>query len=127
MLNSFSTQKASCKYIGGKKGEFTAIRKDVQKKSAQKRNNPKSSGRDGAGGGFGSSWEGVSNQKVVKNYLANAGDTRDADQEDPLEKELATYFSILAWKIPWTEEPGALQSTKSQRVRHDGAHIHNEQ
>ena len=99
----------------------------MQKKSAQKRNNPKSSGRDGAGGGFGSSWEGVSNQKVVKNYLANAGDTRDADQEDPLEKELATYFSILAWKIPWTEEPGALQSTKSQRVRHDGAHIHNEQ
>ena len=99
----------------------------MQKKSAQKRNNPKSSGRDGAGGGFGSSWEGVSNQKVVKNYLAYAGDTRDADQEDPLEKELATYFSILAWKIPWTEEPGALQSTKSQRVRHDGAHIHNEQ
>ena len=40
-------------------------------------------------------------------------------QEDPLEKEMATYSSILAWKIPWTEEPGGLQSTESQRVRHD--------
>ena len=39
--------------------------------------------------------------------------------EDPLEKELTTPSSILAWKIPWTEEPGRLQSTGSQRVRHD--------
>ena len=39
--------------------------------------------------------------------------------EDPLEKEMATYSSILAWRIPWTEEPGGLQSTGSQRVRHD--------
>ena len=39
-------------------------------------------------------------------------------QEDPLEKEIATYSSILAWKIPWTEEPGGLQSMASQRVRH---------
>ena len=42
-------------------------------------------------------------------------------QEDPLEKELATHSSILAWKIPWTEEPGRLQSIESQRVRHDRA------
>ena len=41
------------------------------------------------------------------------------DQEDPLEKEMATHSSILAWKIPWTEDPGRLQSTGSQRVRHD--------
>ena len=41
--------------------------------------------------------------------------------EDPLEKETATYSSILAWKISWTEEPGGLQSTGSQRVRHDWA------
>ena len=41
------------------------------------------------------------------------------DQEDPLEKEMATHSSILAWRIPWTEEPGGLQSTGSQRVRHD--------
>ena len=36
-----------------------------------------------------------------------------------LEKEMATHSSILAWEIPWTEEPGGLQSTGSQRVRHD--------
>ena len=40
-------------------------------------------------------------------------------QEDPLEKEMATHSSILAWKIPWTEEPGRLQSMESQRVGHD--------
>ena len=40
-------------------------------------------------------------------------------REDPLEKEMATHSSILAWRIPWTEEPGGLQSTGSQRVRHD--------
>ena len=39
--------------------------------------------------------------------------------EDPLEKEMATHSSILAWKIPWTEEPGRLQSMGSQRVGHD--------
>ena len=42
-------------------------------------------------------------------------------QEDPLEKGLATLSSILAWRIPWTEEPGGLQSTGSQRVRYDWA------
>ena len=42
-------------------------------------------------------------------------------QEDPLEKEMATCSSILAWRIPWMEEPGRLQSTGSQRVRHDWA------
>ena len=41
--------------------------------------------------------------------------------EDPLEKEMATHSSILAWRILWTEEPGGLQSTGSQRVRHDWA------
>ena len=39
--------------------------------------------------------------------------------EDALEKEMATHSSILAWRIPWTEEPGGLQSTGSQRVGHD--------
>ena len=39
--------------------------------------------------------------------------------EDPLEKEMAAHSSILAWKIPWTEEPGRLQSMGSQRVGHD--------
>ena len=40
-------------------------------------------------------------------------------QEHPLEKEIATYSSTLAWKIPWTEEPGRLQPIGLQRVRHD--------
>ena len=39
--------------------------------------------------------------------------------EDPLGKEMATHSSILAWRIPWTEQPGGLQSMGSQRVRHD--------
>ena len=39
--------------------------------------------------------------------------------EDPLEKKMATHSSILAWRIPWTEEPGGLQSIRLQRVRHD--------
>ena len=39
--------------------------------------------------------------------------------EDPLEKEMATHSSILAWRIPWKEEPGRLQCTGLQRVRHD--------
>ena len=39
-------------------------------------------------------------------------------REDPLEKEMATHSGILAWRIPWTEEPGELQSMGSQRVRH---------
>ena len=57
---------------------------------------------------------GFSGGSVVKNPLANA---RDLGWVDPLEKEMATHFSILAWEIPWTEEPGRLQSMGSQRVR----------
>ena len=44
---------------------------------------------------------------------------RSLGQEDPLEKEMATYSGILAWEIPWTEEPGGLQSLGLQRFRHD--------
>ena len=44
--------------------------------------------------------------------------------EDPLEKEMAPHSSFLAWKIPWTEEPGGLQSMRLQRVGHDWAHTH---
>ena len=40
-------------------------------------------------------------------------------QEDPLEKEMATHSRIPAWRIPWTEEPGGLQSMGSQRVKHN--------
>ena len=60
---------------------------------------------------------------VVKNLPANAGDTRDAvpslGREDPLEEEMATHSSILAWRIPWTKEPSGLQSVWSQRLRCD--------
>jgi len=44
---------------------------------------------------------------------------RSQGWKDPLEKEMATHSSTLAWKIPWTEEPGGLQSMESQRVGHD--------
>ena len=44
---------------------------------------------------------------------------RSLGWEDPLEKRMATHSSILAWEIPWTEEPGRLQSMGSQRVRHN--------
>ena len=58
----------------------------------------------------------------VKNLLAmQETRVRSLDQEDPLEKEVATHFSILAWKIPWTEKLGGLQFMGSQRVGHNGA------
>ena len=44
---------------------------------------------------------------------------RSLGQEDPLEEEMATHSSILAWEIPWSEEPGRLQSMGFQRIRHD--------
>ena len=44
---------------------------------------------------------------------------RSLGWEDPLEEGMATHSSILAWTIPWTKEPGRLQSMESQRVRHD--------
>ena len=47
---------------------------------------------------------------VVKNLTTNAGDAgQSLDQEDPLEKEMVTHASFLAWRIPWIEEPGRLQ------------------
>ena len=44
---------------------------------------------------------------------------RSVGQEDPLEKEMATHSSVLAWRIPWAEKPGRIQSMGSQRVNHD--------
>ena len=54
-----------------------------------------------------------------KKLPANAGDVGSLGWEDPLEKEMTTHSSTLAWEIPRTEEPGRLQSMGSQRVRHD--------
>ena len=60
---------------------------------------------------------------MVKNLPANTGDVRDAGSipglEDPLEEVMATHSSILAWRIPWTVEPGGLQSLGLQRVGPD--------
>ena len=60
---------------------------------------------------------------VVKNLLANTGDTGDMGaipgSGNPLEKGMVTHSSIFAWRIPWTEETGRLQSIGLQRVRHD--------
>ena len=55
---------------------------------------------------------------VIENPPDNAGDETQ-DWEDHLEEGTATHSSILAWRIPWTEEPGRLQSMESQRVGHD--------
>ena len=58
---------------------------------------------------------------MVKNLPGNAGDIRETrvrslGWQDPLEEGIATLSSIVAWRIPWTEEPGGLQSIGSQRV-----------
>ena len=54
-----------------------------------------------------------------KESACNAGDLGLIPGEDPLEQGMATLSSILAWRIPWTEEPGGLQSMGLQRVEHD--------
>ena len=63
---------------------------------------------------------------VVRNLPASAGDIRDVTlgQEAPLEEGMATLSSILAWRIPWTEEPDRLQSVGPRTVRHDEATWH---
>ena len=58
--------------------------------------------------------------QTVKNPPAETW-VRSLGQEDPLEKGMAIHSSILAWRIPLTEEPGEFQSVESQRVRHDRA------
>ena len=61
--------------------------------------------------------------KWASQVVLVAGDIRDVGSvsgwEDPLEEGMATHSSILAWRIPWTEEPGGLQSIGSHRVGHD--------
>ena len=58
--------------------------------------------------------------QTAKNPQCNAGDVGSIlSQEDPLEEGMATHSSILAWRIPWTEESGGLQSMGLQRIGHD--------
>ena len=62
--------------------------------------------------------------QMVKNLPAiQETQVQSLDQEDPLEKEMASHSNILAWIIHWTEEPGGPQSMGSQRVRHDWANF----
>ena len=59
---------------------------------------------------------------MVKNQPSNTADSGSVPgSEEPVEKGMATHSSILAWEIPWTEEPGGLKFRGPQRVRHDSA------
>ena len=66
---------------------------------------------------------GIPDHSTVKNLPTmqetQESGVRSLGQEDPLERGMATHSSLLAWKIPWTEEPGGLPSMESQRVGHD--------
>ena len=65
---------------------------------------------------------GFSDGSDGKEFACNVGDPSlipGSGRSDPLEKGMATHSSILSWRIPWTEEPGMLQSMRSQRVEHD--------
>ena len=66
-------------------------------------------------------WTSLVAQTVKRLPTMRGTRVRSLRQEDPLEKEMATHSSILVWKIPWTEKPGWLLSTGSQRVGHDWA------
>ena len=56
---------------------------------------------------------------MVKNLPASAGDTGSTSWQDPLEKEMETHSSILAWRTPWMEEPGGLESMGLQRITYN--------
>ena len=64
-------------------------------------------------------WVSLVTQKVKNMPAMQETWVQSLGWEDPLQKEMATHSSILAWKIPWPEEPGRLQSMGSQRVGHD--------
>ena len=70
----------------------------------------------GKGGAGNCCWIPLVAQMVKR--LPTMRETRVQSLEDPLEQEIATHSSILAWKIPWTEKPGRLQAMGSQRVGH---------
>ena len=64
-------------------------------------------------------WTSLVAQMVKRLSTMQETGVRPLGWEDPLEKEMAIHSRTIAWKIPWTEEPGGLQSMGSQRVRHD--------
>ena len=67
----------------------------------------------------GHAWASLVAQVVKKPPAMQETWVQSLGQEDPLEEEMATHSSIPAWRIPWTEEPGGLQSMGSQRIGHD--------
>ena len=69
--------------------------------------------------GMGHNRTSVVAQTVKRLSIMRETQVRSLGREDPLEKEMAMHSSTVAWKIPWTEEPGRLQSMGSQRVGHD--------
>ena len=64
-------------------------------------------------------WEALMAQTIKNLLVMQETQVQSLGRDDPLEEEMATHSSILAWEIPWTEKPGRLQSTGMQRVRHD--------
>ena len=74
----------------------------------------------GCGRPLGDAWDSMVAQKVKNLPAMRETWVQSLGGEDPLEKEMATHSCTLAWKIPWTEKPGRLQSMGLQRVRHDG-------
>ena len=64
-------------------------------------------------------WTSLVAQRVKRLPSVQETWVRSLGGEDPLEKEMATHASILAWKTPWMEKPGGLQSMESQRIGHD--------
>ena len=64
-------------------------------------------------------WASLVAQRLKRLLAMQETRVQSLGREDPLEKEMATYSSILAWRIPWMGKPGRLQSTGSQRVGHD--------
>ena len=64
-------------------------------------------------------WASLVAQRLKRLPAMQETQVRSLGREDPLEKEMATHSSTLAWRIPWTEEPGRLQSTGPQRLGHD--------
>ena len=61
----------------------------------------------------------LSGKEFTCQYRRHRRRVQSLGQKDPLEEEMATYSSIFAWRIPWTEEPGGLKSIRSQRIEHD--------
>ena len=75
--------------------------------------------KDAVGSLWQASWASLVAQMVKNLPAVQENQVRSLGQEDPLEKEMTTHSSILAWRIPWTEEPGSLQFMGLQNIGHD--------